>query len=74
MSGGVRQIGSAPDDETSALVGLLIASLLALAAAGEAEAACRFSGRGFALLRRSSPRLAQKFNALLHRLAPMTSS
>lgn len=73
MSGAIRQNG-APEDEASALIGLLIELLLALAAAGEAEAACRLAGRGFALLRRSSPRLAQKFNALLHRLAPMTSS
>lgn len=73
MSIADRQNDAAPDDEASALVGLLIESLLALAAKGEVDAACRLGGRGFALLRRGSPRLARKFNALLHRLAPMTS-
>lgn len=52
------------------LAGLLIASLEALAAAGEVEMACRVAGKACVLLRSADPRAARRFNALLHRLSP----
>ena len=52
------------------LPGVLLASLYALAEAGETETACRFAGQACAILRRSSPVAARRFNVLLHRLAP----
>lgn len=50
------------------LSGILLASLEALAAAGQAEAACRLAGQACAALRRSDPAACQRFNVLLHRL------
>jgi hypothetical protein len=55
---------------TDSLAGVLLASLYALAEAGETETACRFAGQACAILRRSSPVAARRFNVLLHRLAP----
>lgn len=57
-------------DTTDSLSGVLLASLYTLAEAGEAEAACRFAGRACAILRRTSPTSARRFNVLLHRLTP----
>ena len=51
------------------LVSLLLVSLEQLAAAGEAEAACRLAGQVCALLRRDDPQSTQRFNVLLHRLS-----
>lgn len=50
------------------LVGVLLASLEALAAAGEADAACRLAGRACAELRHSDPAAWQRFNVFLHRM------
>jgi hypothetical protein len=56
--------GSSPNG----LIEPLLASLEALAAAGQVETACRLAGQACAALRRSDPRGAHRFNALLHRL------
>jgi hypothetical protein len=56
-------------DMTDSLSDVLLASLYALAEAGETEATCRFAGRACAILRRSNPTAARRFNVLLHRLA-----
>lgn len=54
--------------ETTPLVGVLLASLEALAAAGEADAACRLAGQACAALRHSDPAAWQRFNVFLHRM------
>jgi hypothetical protein len=51
------------------LADVLLDSLRQLAAAGEAEAACRLAGQACAVLRRDDVRNWRRFNALLHRLA-----
>jgi hypothetical protein len=51
------------------LAGLLAKSLEALAAAGEADAACRIAGHACALYRGRDAARWQQFNVLLHRLA-----
>jgi hypothetical protein len=48
---------------------LLLDALQKLANAGEVDAACRIAGKACVLLRQTSPRAEQRFNALLHRLA-----
>jgi hypothetical protein len=58
-----------PGDPTVALADLLVASIEALAGAGEVEAACRQAGQACAVLRRTDPGQWRKFNALLHRLS-----
>jgi hypothetical protein len=55
-------------DSPTALVEILLSSLEALAATGQADAACRLAGRACAALRKSDPSGWRKFNALLHRL------
>lgn len=55
-------------DGSTPLVGVLLASLEALAAAGEADAACRLAGRACAELRHSDPAAWQRFNVFLHRM------
>jgi hypothetical protein len=50
------------------LVELLLSSLEALAAAGQADAACRLAGQACALLRKDDPSGWRRFNVLLHRL------
>lgn len=52
------------------LAQLLAASLTALAAAGEVEAACRLAGKACVDLRQSDPVIARRFDVLLHRLTP----
>jgi len=47
----------------------LLASLEALAAAGQADAACRLAGQACAALRKDDPSSWRRFNALLHRLS-----
>jgi hypothetical protein len=51
---------------------ILHASLKALAAAGQADRACRLAGRACAALRKKDPDQCEQFNRLLHRLSPMT--
>jgi hypothetical protein len=48
---------------------VLIESLTALAAAGDAEAACRLAGRACAIYRHKDIPAWNRFNGLLHRLA-----
>ncbi|MCO5130536.1 MAG: hypothetical protein M9932_08205 [Xanthobacteraceae bacterium] len=50
------------------LVGVLLASLEALAASGEADAACRLAGQACAELRHSDPAAWRRFNVFLHRM------
>jgi len=54
--------------ETTPLTGLLLASLEALARAGEADAACRLAGQACAKLRHNDPAAWQRFNVFLHRM------
>jgi hypothetical protein len=49
---------------------ILLASITALAAAGEVETACRLAGQACVALRGTDPAAANRFNALLHRLTP----
>lgn len=49
---------------------ILLASVTALAAAGEVETACRLAGRACVALRATDPAAARRFDALLHRLTP----
>jgi hypothetical protein len=48
---------------------ILLASISALAAAGEVENACRLAGQACVALRRADPARARRFDVLLHRLA-----
>ena len=70
----MRSRGDSPEDRapvsagSQALVGILSASLEALAAAGEPDAACRLAGQACAALRHGDPAAWRRFNALLHRL------
>lgn len=50
------------------LPGILLASLTALAAAGEVEQACRLAGQACVMLRASDPAASRRFDVLLHRL------
>lgn len=56
---------------TKRLSEILLASVTALAGAGEVEAACRLAGQAYVALRRSEPGAARRFDALLHRLTPL---
>ncbi len=58
---------------TRRLSEILLASITALAGAGDAEAACRFAGQACVTLRRTDPAIARRFDALLHRLSPSLS-
>jgi hypothetical protein len=53
---------------TETLTDILLASLQALAAAGDVEGACRLAGRACAAVRHSDARARHRFDALLHRL------
>ncbi len=55
-------------DILSRLNGLFAQAVLALARAGEADAACRLAADGYALLRRDHEREARRLDATLHRL------
>lgn len=68
MEGEARGHTLKPSPES--LTGILLASLEALAVAGQVEAACRLAGRACVALRHSDPKGEHRFNALLHRLAP----
>jgi len=65
--------GSMADSSVPArrLSEILLASITALAGAGEVEAACRLAGQACVALRCSEPDAARRFDALLHRLTPM---
>lgn len=54
---------------TGPLNDILLESLAALAATGEAEAACRLAGRACAVYRYKDIPAWNRFNVLLHRLA-----
>lgn len=54
--------------ETTLLTGVLLASLEALARAGEADTACRLAGQACAQLRHSDPAAWRRFNVFLHRM------
>ena len=54
--------------DTTPLTGVLLASLEALARAGEADTACRLAGQACARLRHSDPAAWQRFNVFLHRM------
>lgn len=54
----------------SSLSEILLASLTALAAAGDVEKACRLAGQACVTLRASDPAAARRFDVLLHRLTP----
>ena len=64
----VRSHVSKPSPES--LAGILLASLEALAVAGQVEMACRLAGRACVVMRPTDPQGEHRFNALLHRLAP----
>jgi len=53
---------------------ILCASLQALAAAEQADAACGLAARACAVLRLEDPARWRIFNGLLHRLSPMTGN
>jgi hypothetical protein len=65
---------SNPAPRTAELCDILLASLKALAEAGEPEAACRLAGSACAALRKGEPEQWSRFNKLLHRLSPMTGA
>ena len=56
-------------DGHAGLVDILVLALEELAAAGRADAACRFAGRACATLRKKDSKGWQRFNTLLHRLS-----
>jgi hypothetical protein len=64
--------GRNPAPRIAELSDILLASLKALAEAGEPDAACRLAGSACAALRRDEPEQWSRFNKLLHRLSPMT--
>jgi hypothetical protein len=66
--------GRNPAPRIAELSGILLASLKALAEAGEPDAACRLAGSACAALRRDEPEQWSRFNKLLHRLSPMTGA
>lgn len=49
---------------------ILLASVTALATAGDVEKACRLAGQACVALRTSDPAAARRFDVLLHRLTP----
>ncbi len=63
-----------PAPRTVELCNTLLASLKALAEAGEPEKACRLAGSACAALRKGEPEQWSRFNKLLHRLSPKTGT
>lgn len=53
------------------LAEILLASVTALAGAGEVEAACRLAGQACVTLRGTDAAAARRFDVLLHRLTPL---
>ena len=66
--------GRNPAPRIAELSDILLASLKALAEAGEPDAACRLAGSAGAAWRRDEPEQWSRFNKLLHRLSPMTGA
>lgn len=66
--------GRSPSFRTAELCDILLASLKALAEAGEPDAAYKLAGSACAALRKNNPEQWSRFNKLLHRLSPMTST
>lgn len=50
------------------VIDILLTSLSALAAAGEADQACRLAGEACVALRHADPAASRRFDVLLHRL------
>jgi hypothetical protein len=63
-----------PAPRTAELCDILLASLKALAEAGEPETACKLAGSACAALRKDNPEQWSRFNKLLHRLSPKTGT
>jgi hypothetical protein len=59
-----------PSTSTNRLSEILLASITALAGAGEVEEACRLAGQACVALRGTDPMTSRRFDALLHRLTP----
>ncbi|MDQ2633004.1 MAG: hypothetical protein M3Y78_04635 [Pseudomonadota bacterium] len=55
---------------TARIADILLASIAALAAAGEIENACRLAGQACVALRPTDPAASRRFDVLLHRLTP----
>ncbi len=55
-------------ESSVALIDILLSSLEALAATGQADAACRLAGEACAALRGRDPAGWQRFNVFLHRM------
>ncbi len=69
-----ESLGPSPAAKPAADLGrlseVLLEAVAALARAGEVETACRLAARAWIILEPSDPRLARRFDALLHRLTP----
>lgn len=71
MSGGTISSGDSDSAAGETRISpILLASLKALAAAGEVEKACRLAGEACVALRGIDPVAARRFDVLLHRLTP----
>lgn len=74
MSQAGHDAKEAPEASVSDTIGrlsdILLASLTALAAAGEVEATCRLAGRANMALQDTDRKAARRFDVLLHRLIP----
>jgi hypothetical protein len=70
LSGDGQEQATLADSSSPArqLVEVLVASITALADAGEVDTACRLAGRACVALRTTDPAAAHRFDALLHRL------
>ena len=62
-----------PTEPAAALTDILLSSLEALVAQGQADAACRFAGEACAALRGRDTVGWRRFNAFLHRTAKYVS-
>lgn len=60
-------------DSPLALTDILLTSLEALAAAGQADTACHLAGKACAALRGRDPSGWQRFNVFLHRMIKRVS-
>jgi hypothetical protein len=71
-SEGVSKAASKQHSSTPAspLSEILLASITALAGAGEIESACRLAGQACVALRGVDPAMSRRFDVLLHRLTP----
>lgn len=65
-----ESVTALPTVTTKRLSEALLASVTALAGAGEIETACRVAGLACVALRDADPAAARRFDALLHRLTP----